>query len=173
MGNLQNTDMGKAAACVMRMTPETWERHANPWSGWSRLATFPFLFVALWSHVWIGWFCLLPTFVLCVWLWLNPRVFAVPQSTKSWMSRVVLGERVWMNRGKIPIPAGHARAAMILNLLSLCGMAISVYGFVVTNFWAAFMGWHFAALCKLWFVDRMVWLFEDMKQHPEYGRWLR
>jgi hypothetical protein len=29
-------------------------------------------------------------------------------------------------------------------------------------------------LCKLWFVDRMVWLYEDMRQEmPEYRDWLR
>jgi len=26
---------------------------------------------------------------------------------------------------------------------------------------------------KLWFVDRMVWLFDDMAGHPAYRDWLR
>jgi len=25
---------------------------------------------------------------------------------------------------------------------------------------------------KLWFLDRMVWLFNDMKDNPEYKEWL-
>ncbi|MEX2128980.1 MAG: DUF6653 family protein [Xanthobacteraceae bacterium] len=29
-------------------------------------------------------------------------------------------------------------------------------------------------LCKLWFVDRMVWLYEDKSREvPEYREWLR
>jgi hypothetical protein len=29
-------------------------------------------------------------------------------------------------------------------------------------------------LCKLWFIDRMVWLFDEMKEQvPDYAKWLR
>jgi hypothetical protein len=32
------------------------------------------------------------------------------------------------------------------------------------------MSW--VILAKTWFIDRMVWLFEEMKDHPEYQDWL-
>jgi hypothetical protein len=31
-------------------------------------------------------------------------------------------------------------------------------------------GFSLNLLGKLWFVDRMVWLYEDMKHLPEYGK---
>jgi len=40
--------------------------------------------------------------------------------------------------------------------------------------WPALLGLVLVMICKLWFVDRMVWLYEDMKdQHPTYREWLR
>ena len=40
-------------------------------------------------------------------------------------------------------------------------------------FWPTIFGVALTALGKLWFVDRMVWLYEDMKDaRPEYRAWL-
>lgn len=149
---------------LMSMSDETWARHANPWSGWSRLATTPVLFLALWSHVWLGWRALAPVALVALWLWLNPRVFPPPARTDAWMSRGVLGERLWLARRTRPIPARHVRPAMAAQGLSLGFLAAGVWGLVAQDFWAAFLGLHGAAVAKLWFVDRMVWLHEDMTQ---------
>ena len=32
-------DLGDASEKLMGMDDATWRRHANPWSGWSRVAT--------------------------------------------------------------------------------------------------------------------------------------
>lgn len=143
------------------MTDEVWRRHANPWSGWTRVATTPVLFLALWSHVWIGWWALGPLGVVLIWTWLNPRVFPPPASTDNWMSKGVLGERLWLTRREVPIPAHHARAARLIILGSLVFLVPAAYGFVARDFWAAVLGVHGAAAMKLWFVDRMVWLYEE------------
>lgn len=63
---------------IMNMDDQVWRRHANPWSVWTRIATTPFLFFAIWSYVWLGYLSLLPVFILAVWLWLNPRLFSPP-----------------------------------------------------------------------------------------------
>ena len=42
------------------MSDDSWMRHANPWSVWTRYAAFPVLIAAIWSRVWIGWWALLP-----------------------------------------------------------------------------------------------------------------
>lgn len=165
-------DYGSLAERLMGMDDRVWMRHANPWSGWTRVAMFPLLFIAIWSHVWIGWWSLVPVGVLAVWTWLNPRVFPPPRRRDAWITRGVFGERVWLNRRNVPIPPHHARAAHILSALSVVGVAVAIYGFIARDFWAAVMGWSFAALAKFWFVDRMVWLFEDMKdRRPEYAAW--
>ena len=45
----------RIVAKLMAMSDEVWMRHANPWSGWTRIAVFPLWFLAIWSRVWIGW----------------------------------------------------------------------------------------------------------------------
>ena len=43
-------EYGAPAARLMAMDDRVWMRHANPWSGYTRIATAPFLFIAIWSH---------------------------------------------------------------------------------------------------------------------------
>ncbi len=57
----------KLSAWLMGMSDEVWKRHANPWSGWTRVAMFPFWFLAIWSWTWIGWWAFVPVYILCVW----------------------------------------------------------------------------------------------------------
>jgi len=165
---------GKISERIMGMSDEIWLRHANPLSGWTRFATMPVLFFAIWSHVWIGWYAASLVTALAIWLWLNPRVFQRPKNADAWMTKVVLGERVWLNRKSVPIPVGFGRHALLTSVLSALAIAIAIYGFVIKEFWAAFLGWHISVLAKLWFVDRMVWLWEIMKDTtPEYRNWHR
>ena len=74
-------------AGVLRMDDAAWERHANPWSGWTRLTTLPLLILAVWSREWLGWWALVPVAVALAWLWLNPHLFPPPRSTRNWMSQ--------------------------------------------------------------------------------------
>lgn len=149
-------------ARTMGMSDSAWERHANPWSGWTRLATFPLLFLAIWSHVWIGWWALVPVGILAVWHWLNPRVFPVPSGRGNWMTRGVYGERLWLDRLHRPVPERHRVVPHLLAAASGVGIVIAVIGFVLGAFWIALLGWVIAGGAKLWFVDRMVWLYNDM-----------
>jgi len=157
---------------LMSMTDAVWLRHANPLSGWTRLASGPLIFLALWSHVWIGWRALIPIAILAVWIWLNPRVFPRPKNADAWMTKAVLGERVWLNRKAVPIPKGHARAALLTTLISGALLIPAIAGLFLKDFWMAFIAWHFSIFAKLWFLDRMVWLWGDMKTAaPEYVAW--
>ncbi|GAB5407416.1 MAG: hypothetical protein Aurels2KO_56470 [Aureliella sp.] len=167
-------DIGKSSERMIGMNDAVWRRHANPISGWSRMPVMPLLALAIWSRVWIGWWSLLPIAVTVFWIWLNPRAFPVPKSTNNWMSKGVLGERVWLNRKMIPIPQHHARAATILAVLSGLGIIPFVLGLFQLDAWATVSGVAIIMLSKLWFLDRMVWLFEDMiDSHEEYRNWLR
>jgi hypothetical protein len=157
-----------------RMDEATWARHANPWSVWTRVATLPVLLLALSSHVWIGWWSLVAVLGVSLWTWVNPRLFRPPVSTRSWASRATFGERIWLNRQAIPIPGHHARAAALLSIASATGFLISIYGAIAIDATALAGGGVLAWTAKMWFVDRMVWLYEDMKDHsPEYRSWLR
>ena len=162
----------KTIAKLMLMSDAVWVRHANPWSVWTRLAIFPLWFLAIWSRIWIGWWALIPAGLLAVWTWLNPRVFKPYIDDRPWSTRAVLGERIFMNRRKVPIPKEHLRAAHILNGLAGAILGAAVIGFVMVHFWLALGGWLLAITLKIWFVDRMVWLYDIMsKSIPEYRGW--
>src|SRR3982750_4469308 len=103
------------------MDQATWERHANPWSVWTRVATLPFWVLAIWSRTVLGWWALLPIGVLAFWTWFNPRLFPRPHSTDNWASKGVMGERVWVNRGKVEIPKHHRRMPYILATVGTVG----------------------------------------------------
>ena len=164
----------KIAAKLMTMSDEVWERHANPWSVWTRIGMFPFWFLAIWSWVWISWWALLPSAVLAIWTWLNPRVFPPYTSDRPWSTRGVLGERIFMNRKAIPIPDDHLRVAHTLSALAGLCMIGAFVGFITADFWLALGGWLLAITFKIWFVDRMVWLYDTMSPTiPDYQAWTR
>ncbi|MGE4610054.1 MAG: DUF6653 family protein [Paracoccaceae bacterium] len=164
----------KAMADAMGMDDETWLRHANPWSVWTRFIILPLMALAIWARIWLGWWSLALVVVLAVWTRYNPRAFSAPKSTKSWSSRAVMGERVWLARKVTPIPSHHAKAAIVFSSLASVGMPFMVYGLWVLDFWPSFIGVVLILVFKMWFLDRMVWLYNDMASEvPEYAKWLR
>ncbi|MBU7016096.1 MAG: hypothetical protein HXS44_01200 [Theionarchaea archaeon] len=162
----------KRISKVFRLDDEAWMRHANPWSVWTRFTVFPFLVIAFWSRVWLGWFSVIPIITSLIWMYVNPRIFPKPKSTKNWASKGVLGERVWIDRDKIPVPEHHKSLPNLLSAVGGIGSLIVVWGVYKLDIWAVLGGLAIAYLGKLWFVDRMVWIYEDMKDLPEYKEWL-
>lgn len=155
-------DLFAAAERLMRMSEEDWRRHANPLSGWTRFAILPALALAIWSRVWIGWWALVPVAASLVWTVVNPRAFPPPADYGSWMSRGVLGERLWLERAHRPIPAHHLRAGRVTTGIAVAGVPVLAFGLWALEPWAVLLG---LALCiggKAWFVDRMVWLHADV-----------
>lgn len=66
-----------------------WKRHANPMSGWSRAVTLPVLVYAINRR---RWRLVVATVAFTV---VNPILFAPPDDTDAWMTKVVLAERYW------------------------------------------------------------------------------
>jgi hypothetical protein len=160
-------------ASTFHMDEETWACHANPRSVWTRFTVLPVLILAIWSRVWLGWWSLAPIAISLFWMWINPRIFAKPQSTNHWTSKSVLGERVWLNRDTVSVPLHHQRVPNVLSLVSVIGMAVVIWGLVTLDGCLTLLGCALVYLSKLWFLDRMVWLYEDMRQvHPQYQSWL-
>ncbi len=164
----------KLAADVFAMDVGTWQRHANPWSVWTRIPILAVFVVVVWSRVWLGWWVLLPLAAVAAWTWWNPRAFAPPAHTDTWSSKSVFGERLWLNRAAVPVPARHVRVAHLLLAVSALGVAPLSWGLLTLDVWPTLFGMVVMYSGKLWFLDRMVWLYEDMKDgNPAYRAWLR
>lgn len=162
----------KRIATAFKLDDETWLRHANPWSVWTRNTALPLLALAIWSRVWLGWWALVPLAIAVLWTWFNPRVFPPPASTKNWASYAVFGERVWMNRQQIPVPEHHRVAPLILSGVAAAGVPFIVWGLVRLEIWPLLFGSALVYAGKLWFLDRMAWLYLDMKDADEqYRAW--
>lgn len=155
--------VGNRIAAAFRMDEEAWERHANPWSVWSRTTVLPGLILAAWSRVWLGWGAVVPGAIALLWMGLNPRLFGRPDSLDSWASKAVLGERIWINRDEEPVPHRHHLVPHVLNTISGIGMILVVWGVVRLAVWPTLLGAVIIYAGKLWFLDPMVWLYHDVK----------
>lgn len=162
-------------ATFFALDDEAWVRHANPWSGWSRFATvLPLLVFAFWSRVWFGWWSVLPIATALAWTWLNPRVFPPARSDAPWIAKGVLGERLGTRRDAVPVPEHHRLVPHLLNGASATGGALVVWGVADLAVWPTLLGAALATGSKLWYIDRMAWLYADlMAAHPDlrYRGW--
>ena len=152
---------------------ENWMRHANPVSVWTRFAVLPLLALSIWSRDWIGWLCLIPVALSIAWMMVNPLLFRPPRSTRNWASKGVFGERIWADRITVAIPPQFASAVPNLaNLYSGLGLLLLAYGLIELSVLPVVAGIAIAHGGKLWYLDRMVLLFEDMKsRNADYARW--
>ena len=152
----------KQIAKAFNLQGDNWMKHANPWSVWTRFSTLPFLVLAIWSRVWISWYSLIPIGLLIIWLIINPTLFKKPKTLDNWGSKAVLGEKYWSNRKKHPTPKHHKIPIMILTVLQTIGGILLIIGLWRLELNLTIIGTITVYLTKMWFLDRMVWVFEGM-----------
>jgi len=59
-----------------------------------------------------------------------------------------------------------------LNGISSVGLMLAIWSIVYFSIWGAVLGVALAYIGKSWYLDRMVWLYEDMKNTNEtYKSW--
>jgi len=141
---------------------DAWRRHANPWSVYTRIPIPALLVAAIRSRTWIGWWSLLPIAVCLIWTVVNPRAFPPPRTLDSWASRSVMGETLWAERKSTPLPSRHRTAPVVLGALSAAGLPFLTWGLVVLDPWLTLFGLAIQMLGKLWFLDRMALLYNDV-----------
>jgi hypothetical protein len=127
-----------------------WARHANPKSGWSRVASMPLLMACLYRRNWRG-LALTLAFVL-----LNPVLFSPPKDDSAWMTRVVYGERLWTQSEH-----DHLGYPGILNLCNGVAAADAVYAAVKQRPAETALATALSMALKFWFVAEMVHLFDE------------
>jgi hypothetical protein len=149
-------------AGVFGMTDDAWKRHANPWSVWTRFAAIPLMILAIWSRVWLGWWCLVPIAVVLVWLWLNPRVFAQVETPTSWTPKGIYGEKLWLKE-RDRVSPDHLRVLRLLVPVGAAGFALLMYGLVRLQLWPTVFGASLIVLAQLWRIDRLVVFYESTR----------
>ncbi|MBE8540476.1 DUF6653 family protein [Geoglobus acetivorans] len=143
--------------------PEDWMKHANPWSVITRFITLPLLVLAVWSRVWVGWYSLVFVVLVVVWSLINPTLFPKQTEISSWWSKCVIGEYLWANRDRYPVAEHHYGVIRIQTLLQAAGGVVLVAGMFLLDVWITIAGAVWIYLSKLWFLDRMVWIYEELK----------
>jgi hypothetical protein len=73
------------------------------------------------------------------------------------------GERLYLNRKNIPIPLHHQQVCMLLQTLSALGIPFFIYSLYSLNVWLLIASNIWIMVFKAWFVDRMVWLYREMR----------
>jgi hypothetical protein len=141
------------------MSEELWKRHANPWSVWTRFAAIPVGMLAVWSRVWLGWWSLIPIGLVVVWLYVNVLVFPPIETPRSWASKGIYGERLWLAR-RAEIPVQYAVLQRRLIMLGVAGMILVAVGLVRLHLWGSLLGAVVLILAQLWRIDRFSTLYE-------------
>ena len=172
MANSNQTTESRVAR-LFGLHGDTWMRHANRASVLTRFSCLSLLTLAIWSRSWIGWYSVIAIVAATVWIFVNPRVFGVPASTRNWFSRCVFGERIWAERASIELPPQfRSSIPNLTDVYSCIGLAFLTVGLIASEVWLVVAGLVITHGGKLWYLDRMALLFETMKQdHPEYARW--
>jgi hypothetical protein len=151
------------------LTDESWRRHANPWSVYTRIPIPALLALAIWSRKWIGRRSLLPIVAVCAWTAVNPRAFPPPRSVDRWASQAVLGEQLWTASRKGGTPSRRRLAPIVLTGINTAGMAVLVRGLIVLDPWMTATGLAVHMAGKNWFLDRMVWHYEEATREQTAG----
>lgn len=141
------------------MNDARWKRHANPWSVWTRFAAIPAFMLAAWSRVWLDWWSLIPITLVVVWLYLNVLVFPPITTPRSWASKGIYGEKIWLSK-RAEIPGHYAAVQRRLILLGIAGMLMMAWGLYQLHIWSSFLGAVVLTLAQLWRIDRFSTLYE-------------
>jgi len=152
------------------LSEKTWERHANPWSVFTRLITYPLVYIPIWFFQEFledpvnKWYPVLGIILVALWFWLNPRIFPKPSNFDHWMSKGVLGEKLWTSSKK------YRDSNLLLSLSTAPFFIIGLYTTYMQMFWATVFFASTAFLLKLWFVDRMVFYYEANSNKINYSK---
>jgi Family of unknown function (DUF6653) len=139
------------------MKKQTWERHSNPWSVWTRVLTYPLVYVPVWNRSWRQ------AVSVGGWILVNPRLFPPPQDDSSWATRSVLGEQIWTRKQRADLP-------MTTSIFSAVFFLVALYSAYTQRLWRLVSFGSLALVLKLWFLERMVSYYDEYRARPWWRR---
>ena len=81
----------------------------------------------------------------------------------NWGARSVLGEKYWSERKKNPVPQHHNTPVRLLTMMQIIGTIVLAIGLWKLDPTMTIAGTITVYMSKMWFLDRMVWVFKDMQ----------
>ncbi len=134
------------------LTDRFWNRHSNPWSGWTRLLSTPVLMYALYRHNWR----LLAGVVAFVAV--NPVLFPEPgpEQEGDWMYRVVEAEQFWLERRESEGARDVLQYPNALNVANVPVFGYALYAAYRRKPVGTVLATAAAMALKLWFVNELV-----------------
>jgi hypothetical protein len=134
-------------------TETAWKRHSNPWSGWTRILTYPLVYVPFWNRSWKQ------GVLVGAWFTANPFVFPAPKDDSSWVTRSVLGEQLWTAKWRRDFPMALTATSAVF----FAGALVAAYR---QRLWPMMFCGGSSYLLKMWFLDRMTFYYEEHRK-PE------
>ena len=123
------------------LSERVWRRHSSPWSVWTRVLSYPLVYLPFWNRSWKQ------GAAVAVWLAVNPVIFPEPKDDSSWATRGVLGEKLWMAE----------RPRDVISLLNIASGIVGVVGIVAAyrrRLWPMVLCAIAGFLLVLWGIDR-------------------
>ncbi|MQA08181.1 MAG: hypothetical protein GEU98_06430 [Pseudonocardiaceae bacterium] len=74
------------------MRRKIFARHSSPWSAWTRLLSAPLVLVPVWTRRWSH------AAGVAAWMLANPVIFPPPADDRSFATKAILGEEMWIER---------------------------------------------------------------------------
>jgi hypothetical protein len=142
------------------MGEETWSRHSNPWSAFTRLITYPLVFIPVWYiQVFLQdplgfWYPLAGVALVIAWFAINPRIFPKPKRTDNWFSVGVLGEQIWTKERRMGL-------TLVLEIMTAPFFIAALFTAYTQQLWPTLFCASVAFLLKVWFVDRMGFYYKE------------
>jgi hypothetical protein len=130
---------------------KAWRRHSSPWSVWTRVLSFPLVFVPLWNRSWKQ------GAAVAAWFAINPVLFPEPEDDSSWATRGVLGEKLWTAE----------RPRDLLMLLGTVSAVLGAGGLLFAykrRFWPMMLCASAAFPLLLWRIDRYAVYYEQHRR---------
>jgi Family of unknown function (DUF6653) len=131
-----------------------WKRHSNPLSVWTRILSYPLVYVPFWDRSWKQ------GAAVAAWFAVNPMLFPEPESDESWATRVVLGEELWMAKRLRDLSTALTGA-------SAAFFAGGLWSSYKRRFWPTMFFGGTAFLLKLWYIDRMTFYYERHRDEAQ------
>ena len=131
------------------LSKRAWKRHSNPLSVWTRILSYPLVYVPFWNRSWNQGAAVAASFAV------NPVLFPEPKSgDEPWATRGVLGEELWTAKRLRDL-------SMLLAVTSVPFGAGGLWSAYKRRFWPMMLCASAAFLLKLWYIGRMTASYEQ------------